>query len=143
MQAARGSCCWHSFCEQLVDLWPGQQQHSLHDRACNVVGKPAPHIIRLTGSWVLQPVRLWHTATAVGAISAALPHLDTAARHMLTACAASCRCPLILKVNSTIFTTLLQGFMHFVSAGPSRVDVEALNDHMRPAGALRLRHAQV
>jgi hypothetical protein len=38
---------------------------------------------------------------------------------------------------------LLQGFMHFVSAGPSRVDVEALNDHMRPAGALRLRHAQV
>lgn len=33
--------------------------------------------------------------------------------------------------------------MHYVSAGPLRVDVEALNDHMRPAGALRLRHAQV
>lgn len=37
----------------------------------------------------------------------------------------------------------MQGFMHYVSAGPLRVDVEALNDHMRPAGALRLRHAQV
>ena len=37
----------------------------------------------------------------------------------------------------------VQGFMHYVAAGPLRVDVEALNDHMRPAGALRLRHAQV
>lgn len=36
-----------------------------------------------------------------------------------------------------------QGFVRFYTSGPSRVDVEMLNDQMRPAGALRLRHAQV
>jgi hypothetical protein len=33
--------------------------------------------------------------------------------------------------------------VQYFSTGPSRVDVEMLNDQMRPAGALRLRHAQV
>lgn len=35
-----------------------------------------------------------------------------------------------------------EGFVQYFSSGPSRVDVETLNDQMRPAGALRLRHAQ-
>eukprot|EP00882_Tetradesmus_deserticola_P008928 GHRQ01009418.1.p1 GENE.GHRQ01009418.1~~GHRQ01009418.1.p1 ORF type:complete len:383 (+),score=146.30 GHRQ01009418.1:255-1403(+) len=35
-----------------------------------------------------------------------------------------------------------EGFVQYFSNGPSRVDVETLNDQMRPAGALRLRHAQ-
>lgn len=36
-----------------------------------------------------------------------------------------------------------EGFTRFLPGGPQRLDVEALNDQMRPAGALRLRHAQV
>eukprot|EP00878_Enallax_costatus_P042846 GHUV01050342.1.p1 GENE.GHUV01050342.1~~GHUV01050342.1.p1 ORF type:complete len:203 (+),score=55.16 GHUV01050342.1:154-762(+) len=35
-----------------------------------------------------------------------------------------------------------EGFVQFYTSGPLRVDVETLNDQMRPAGALRLRHAQ-
>lgn len=35
-----------------------------------------------------------------------------------------------------------QGFLHFLPSGTRRVDVECLNDSLRSAGALRLRHAQ-
>jgi hypothetical protein len=35
-----------------------------------------------------------------------------------------------------------EGFVNFLLSGPVRMDVDTLNDQMRPAGALRLRHAQ-
>jgi hypothetical protein len=44
---------------------------------------------------------------------------------------------------AAVGVAVLQGFVQYFSSGPSRVDVETLNDQMRPAGALRLRHAQV
>jgi hypothetical protein len=44
---------------------------------------------------------------------------------------------------AAVAVAVLQGFVQYFSSGPSRMDVETLNDQMRPAGALRLRHAQV
>lgn len=35
-----------------------------------------------------------------------------------------------------------EGFVQFLPSGPLRMDVEQLNEQLRPAGALRLRHAQ-
>ena len=40
-----------------------------------------------------------------------------------------------------VFCVCPQGFLHYRSAGPLQVDVEALNDALRTHGALRLRHS--
>lgn len=66
-------------------------------------------------------------------------------------CCATLCCPTCTCIPCPAWATYIhanpglhpQGFVHYVSSGPLRVDVEALNDQMKPAGALRLRHAQV